>query len=209
MVSRNMKVGGSAIDLPGRPYGTQFIQAGLLYPYVTSANPYRCPADDSTFPYTGAAGQPRVRSVAMNCWLNPYSWPNPKEDKSWNAIKGYGGSSKAQRVFRKLNNLSPSPGPSQTWVLVDENPASIDDGYFVCDLAQDAWVNVPASYHNGACGFSFADGHAEIHRWRDGKAITFNDYNYGNNNGSPAVTLSSSDLQDDLNWLKLASTTFQ
>jgi len=27
---------------------------------------------------------------------------------------------------------------------------------------------MPASYHNGAGGFSFADGHSEVHRWRDG-----------------------------------------
>jgi prepilin-type processing-associated H-X9-DG protein len=26
-------------------------------------------------------------------------------------------------------------------------------------------IDIPASYHNGACGFSFSDGHAEIHRW--------------------------------------------
>ena len=38
------------------------------------------------------------------------------------------------------------------------------------------WVDWPASYHDGACGFSFADGHSEIHKWRDGRttqAVTF------------------------------------
>ena len=33
------------------------------------------------------------------------------------------------------------------------------------------WVDVPASYHNNACGFSFADGHAEIKKWRDGNSL--------------------------------------
>jgi prepilin-type processing-associated H-X9-DG protein len=28
-------------------------------------------------------------------------------------------------------------------------------------------VNYPANYHNGACGFSFADGHSEIKKWLD------------------------------------------
>ena len=28
-------------------------------------------------------------------------------------------------------------------------------------------VNLPASYHNGASGVTFADGHAQIHKWRD------------------------------------------
>jgi prepilin-type processing-associated H-X9-DG protein len=25
--------------------------------------------------------------------------------------------------------------------------------------------DIPASYHGGAAGFSFADGHAELHKW--------------------------------------------
>jgi prepilin-type processing-associated H-X9-DG protein len=29
------------------------------------------------------------------------------------------------------------------------------------------WADIPGMYHNKACGFSFADGHSEIHRWRD------------------------------------------
>ena len=70
------------------------------------------------------------------------------------------------------------PGPAQTFVLVDEREDSINDGYFVVDMAgypdkQNSWkiVDYPASYHNGACGFSFADGHAEIHKWRDARTI--------------------------------------
>ena len=29
----------------------------------------------------------------------------------------------------------------------------------------------PASYHNGACGFAFADGHSEIKRWLDKRTL--------------------------------------
>jgi len=56
---------------------------------------------------------------------------------------------------------------------VDEHPDSINDGFFVVDmigypnLAQATMPDVPASYHNGACGFAFADGHSEIHKWLD------------------------------------------
>ena len=32
-------------------------------------------------------------------------------------------------------------------------------------------VDFPASYHNRAAGLSFADGHAEIHLWRDPRTI--------------------------------------
>ena len=45
---------------------------------------------------------------------------------------------------------------------------SINDGYFVNNPAQNTWQDIPASYHNGACGFSFADGHAELHIEPDG-----------------------------------------
>jgi prepilin-type processing-associated H-X9-DG protein len=29
----------------------------------------------------------------------------------------------------------------------------------------------PGMYHNLACGFSFADGHSELRRWRDSRTI--------------------------------------
>ena len=61
-----------------------------------------------------------------------------------------------------------------TWVFVDEHPDSINDELFGMHMPAAtswpkaaSWVDVPASYHNGACGFSFADGHSEVHRWRD------------------------------------------
>jgi prepilin-type processing-associated H-X9-DG protein len=68
------------------------------------------------------------------------------------------------------------PGPSSTWVFLDEREDSINDGYFVVDMAgypdqPTRWkiVDYPASYHNNAGGFSFADGHSEIKKWRDGR----------------------------------------
>jgi prepilin-type processing-associated H-X9-DG protein len=27
------------------------------------------------------------------------------------------------------------------------------------------WFDVPGTYHNGGCGFAFADGHSESHKW--------------------------------------------
>ena len=61
------------------------------------------------------------------------------------------------------------PGPSQTWVFTDEHPDSINDGGFGVQMptspTDTRWVDVPTIAHNGACGFSFADGHSEIHKW--------------------------------------------
>jgi prepilin-type N-terminal cleavage/methylation domain-containing protein/prepilin-type processing-associated H-X9-DG protein len=59
------------------------------------------------------------------------------------------------------------PGPSMLWVLLDENPAGLNDAAFAFQMTGPTWIDAPGSYHNGACGFAFADGHSEIHRWLD------------------------------------------
>ena len=97
---------------------------------------------------------PVVRTVAMSGWMG---WKN-----SGAATAGY-------KVFRKSTEMT-APGPTQTVVFVDERDDSIDDGFFLIDMTTGAGailVNFPASYHNGAGGVTFADGHAEIHRWLD------------------------------------------
>jgi prepilin-type processing-associated H-X9-DG protein len=70
------------------------------------------------------------------------------------------------------------PDPSQIYVFLDQHPDSISAGSFMPFSNNNEtlhptgpWNSVPASYHNGACGFSFADGHSEIHRWRDGCTV--------------------------------------
>ena len=57
-----------------------------------------------------------------------------------------------------------SPRPDMKWVFVDEHPDSLNDGLFTMNKGN-VWIDYPAAYHNGACGFSFADGHAEVHKW--------------------------------------------
>ncbi|HUC86586.1 MAG TPA: prepilin-type N-terminal cleavage/methylation domain-containing protein [Candidatus Acidoferrales bacterium] len=58
-----------------------------------------------------------------------------------------------------------APGPGLLWVLVDENPNGLNDAAFAFTMADAEWKDAPGSYHNGACGFAFADGHSEIHKW--------------------------------------------
>ncbi len=70
-------------------------------------------------------------------------------------------------TYRKYSEIV-QPSPSQVFVFLDEHPDSIGDGYFLVFLDRKfLWANLPANYHNGACGFSFADGHGEIRKWRD------------------------------------------
>jgi len=56
------------------------------------------------------------------------------------------------------------PGAAGTWVFVDEHPDSINDAGFFNPKPTE-FIDVPGAYHNGACGFAFADGHSEIHKW--------------------------------------------
>jgi len=65
-----------------------------------------------------------------------------------------------------------NPTPSKLWVFVDEHPDSINDGWTIMGVTDpNNWVDLPASYHNGACGFGFADGHSEIKKWLDKSTV--------------------------------------
>jgi prepilin-type N-terminal cleavage/methylation domain-containing protein len=159
----------------------------LLYKFVNNLKTYRCPADISTT--KGAynpGGTPRVRSMSMNAWMNPI---NP-----WAADKTTG-----SPTLRNFRNQAQITRPSDTWVTIDENPESINDGWFVCDPTRGTsqpWVDIPATYHNKAGGLSYADGHSEIKKWKD-----------------PAITAKNADIgatpKDkgvDHVWLQIRST---
>jgi prepilin-type N-terminal cleavage/methylation domain-containing protein/prepilin-type processing-associated H-X9-DG protein len=162
----NINPGGKwAQWCPGRmdtlnAWDVDFIKAGLIYPYVNNVQSYHCPADRSQYPLTGANAKPRVRSMSMNAWLNPYQvWQN--EDKTAGVS-----------VYRKFGQIN-GQGTSMTFLFLDENPNTINDAYIVCDITKkDFWVDIPASYHGGAGGISFCDGHAEIKKWSDSKLLT-------------------------------------
>jgi prepilin-type N-terminal cleavage/methylation domain-containing protein/prepilin-type processing-associated H-X9-DG protein len=126
---------------------------GLLWTYNQSAGIYRCPADRSTAT-VGGKKLPRVRSISMNGNMNGNSWYTAEIDRNYFTYR------KASEIVR--------PSPSEAFVFLDEHPDAIDDGYFLVFVnRRHQWGNMPANYHNGACGFSFADGHAEIRKWKD------------------------------------------
>lgn len=120
--------------------------------YVKSAGVYKCPAD--RFQSSANPG-PRIRSVSMNGPLN--SKPT--------FINQTG---RTYFPARKQSDLA-TPGPANIFVFLDEHADSIDDGVFMVNpgypTGQHRWRNLPASYHNGAGTFAFADGHGESHKW--------------------------------------------
>jgi prepilin-type N-terminal cleavage/methylation domain-containing protein/prepilin-type processing-associated H-X9-DG protein len=70
------------------------------------------------------------------------------------------------RTYGKIGDLV-DPGPAGTWVLIDEDADSINDAAFSVPCEYPEWIDWPGTYHNGACGVAFADGHSEIHKWKD------------------------------------------
>ncbi len=125
---------------------------------------WKCPGDKSVGVNNLKVKVPRVRSMSMNIWTGGR---NPADGSG--ADGGWGADWK---VFIKLGDFL-NPGPAVTFVLLDEREDSINDGFFIVkmdgypDLQTTVMPDVPASYHNGAGGFSFADGHSEIKSWKD------------------------------------------
>jgi prepilin-type N-terminal cleavage/methylation domain-containing protein/prepilin-type processing-associated H-X9-DG protein len=138
---------------------------GQIAPYVAkNTGVFKCPAD--IYP---AANGPRVRSVSMNGYMGDIGNPGAP-DGIMAAVNGSPPGSPTWKRYLKMTDID-RPGPSMAWVFVDHHPDSINDPFFSVHMGRDSWDDLPASYHNGACGFSFADGHSEIKKWRDGNTI--------------------------------------
>ena len=147
------------------PNAPNSIKDSPLWPYLNAETVFKCPADKSTCRVNGQP-VPRVRSMAMNMWIN---------GPGWGTARGENGT--GWRKFVKLDGFN-DPGPSNTFVFLDEREDSINDGTFVVDMggwpndgSQHRIIDYPASYHNAAGGFSFADGHSEIKKWVDARTM--------------------------------------
>lgn len=147
-------------------------------PYLPSAAVYKCPADKSVVRIAGKT-YPRVRSMSMSQaiggpgpWLPPGTSMQPTQTR--------------YKIFLKSTDLD-NPGAARIYVLLDEHPDGINAGGYANMMVESPGaariIDFPASYHNGAAGISFADGHAEIKKWLDSrtKAPVRNDGNLGLN----------------------------
>ena len=126
-----------------------------LGPYTSqSARIFRCPSDHVMSAEQREAGwSARVRSYSMNAMIG---------DAGEFSKSGYNQNNPDYVQFFKLSTI---PQPATIFVFLDEHPDSINDGYFLNKAYYHEWLDLPASYHNGAAAFSYADGHGEIHRW--------------------------------------------
>lgn len=116
---------------------------------------YKCPSDSVLSPVQRQAGWvERLRSYSMNAMVGDAG------DISQS------GSNQNNPDYVQFFTITTIPQPAAIFVFLDEHPDSIDDGYFLNRAYSGQWIDLPASYHNGAASFSFADGHSESHRWR-------------------------------------------
>ena len=156
------------------------IMNGLLWKYNTSLGIYQCPGDKFAIISGVKHNLQKNRSYSMNGRLN--------SDVNWVQGTQY-------PDFRKQTDIH-DPAPTQCLVFLDENPYTIDDGYFAIPAGSNPgdWQNSPATFHNNAGSLSFADGHAEIWRWLEPTTATITSLDYHSPKGV-----------NDRDWIRLAN----
>ncbi|HEY3760184.1 MAG TPA: type II secretion system protein [Verrucomicrobiae bacterium] len=154
----------------------------LLINYLGgNASPFKCPADLRQGVYQGAnplyIGKtvPAARTFSMSQAVGtidpgfdaggPHSGvPTLSVNGPWLNNQETHHRHSPWRTFGKQTDLGP-PGPSDLWVLIDEDASGLNDAAFAFGMEQAQWLDVPGTYHNIGCGFAFADGHSETHHW--------------------------------------------
>ena len=185
----------------------------MLSPYLANPNVYHCPADTyvDTRSFTVHA-----RSYSMNAAVGTLYWDannNPGRPGA-NPNSGPIGSAVGQSflsgvwngaaigpwlTYGKASSFS-RPGPSKTWVIMDENPYSINDGSFCVVAAVSPGntylIDFPTGRHGGSGSLSFADGHSIIHQWQDKRTYTPASTLQPGNGGQQAGNVSPPDDPD-------------
>ena len=143
------------------------IKKSPMWPYCgNNLTIWKCPADHSYVVVNGEA-KPRVRSMSMNVYLG--GWAGT--DGNWGSVFS------DYKIYLKQPELA-DPGPVNVFVFLDMREDSIDMGNFAVrmvgwpdDPSSYGFFDLPGYYHHLACGFSFADGHSEMRRWRDARTM--------------------------------------
>ena len=162
---------------------------GLLGPYNKNRTGiYKCPADAFLSGAQRHAGwQARARSVSMNGFIQGGAYGNGANGSSW--YPGYA-------AYDKMTDIV-KPSPANLFVFLDEHPDSINDGWFITSVTiSNEFEDLPASYHNRGGGISFADGHAEIHKWLT--PLAAQPVKYGSLNGTWPGPIA---LDADVAWM--------
>jgi prepilin-type N-terminal cleavage/methylation domain-containing protein len=147
----------------------------MLASYSVKHAMYKCPADHRNGVYDGPDASrraardriPAARTFSMSqaVGTNPYSSGGKNAvDGPWLDGNHTHTLNRTYYTYGKMSDFK-VPSPAQTWMLLDEDYYSLNDGGFAMALASPKWIDWPGTYHNLACGLAFADGHSEIHKW--------------------------------------------
>ena len=180
------------IQVIAQATNTDYIKIGALYPTLNSVKVYHCPGDKTQL-LAGGTLCDRVRSYSLSLFMNGNDLEVRNEAKNNSAFIN---NHKATEIYK----------PTDSIVFCEEGP-SLDDGQFGFqpNLSTDAgfagwiWVNVPAFYHGASTAFSFADGHAEMHRWQN--SAVYNNFVNLTYATSTFVADPTTDHTDNI-WLK-------
>jgi prepilin-type N-terminal cleavage/methylation domain-containing protein/prepilin-type processing-associated H-X9-DG protein len=163
---------------------TYELTGSLLGSYVThSIGVYKCPSDGYLSTTQKRAGfQRRDRSISMNGFIQGGAYGKTAVSTWYANWQGY----------NKLGDII-NPTPSDLWLFIDEHPDSINDAWMITNVTNpDEWEDLPASYHDGACGFAFTDGHSQIKKWVN--AVTLQPIRYNSLNGAWPGAAKSGDI---------------
>lgn len=126
---------------------------GSIGIYAKAPGVYKCPADHYVDP---AYKIERVRSCSMNEYLgNKFFFVNG-----------------IYKTFLKFADLGNGLSGSDCFMLLDENPKSLNDGFIYYDPTGMQIDDRPAVNHGNESSFSYVDGHAQLHKWQD-KYLTY------------------------------------
>jgi prepilin-type N-terminal cleavage/methylation domain-containing protein/prepilin-type processing-associated H-X9-DG protein len=215
---KNWVVGTMAVgaDASDHPYQVGKVSElldpnSVLSPYLPNRGIYHCPADNYVDTYGGNAVH--CRSISMNSAVgtifNSSTAMGGTDTRplgspvggGWLSGSSYvGGVNPTWLTYGKSSSFV-RPGPSDTWVFIDENPQTINDGSMAisANAAPGATyvIDYPTGLHGGGGALAFADGHAIVHKWKDPATYTYTGPVHGNN-GQQQPALKTPDDPDCL-----------
>ena len=151
--------------------GTAYALVGSIGGYVKNAGVYRSPSDASV---DKTWHVPRVRSCSANMYVGFTAQELQQLQSSGNLYD----IDIRFKYFSKYSDINGGGiGPADIFNFLNENPASLDDGWFEYVAAGNSVQNYPAPNSAGGTAFSYCDGHAAMHQWQDTFLKINNPYN--------------------------------
>jgi prepilin-type N-terminal cleavage/methylation domain-containing protein/prepilin-type processing-associated H-X9-DG protein len=168
----NIQAGGNA--QAGNPDYIRSDNYNLLSPYTAkNTSVYQCPRDPRTCPYSGSdlsmlnKNIKVVRSISLNqgVGVDPRKGPKVRTDGPWLDGSHSHTADNPYATFGKSTDFN-RVSPSDIWTFADDDPWTINDAAIAVIAANPDTVDYVSPMHDNACGFAFADGHSEMHKWK-------------------------------------------